>query len=619
MCGITAVFGGNHPGFASEMASILLHRGPDGVRSSEFDVCSFGHSRLSIVDLAGSDQPISSESGTHLVQNGEIYNYIDIRSSITGFPWRTKGDAETILALHQAYIDTEPKPITRSHLRPDGVRLSGDPIVEGNPATRHIEWVRRLDGIWGFALFDEKRMEMILCRDPLGVKPLVRTSTQGGELLVASEVKALRGHPNYSPSLDENAMLARLAFEYPLDDTTLFAGVTQVAPGTIETWQLDENGNASLTGVASYTSEDFRSQEKWDPSLHAQDLLDSLCTSISDRLMSDVPLGIILSGGLDSSLVAGLAHRAADLAGQPVPECWTIAEDEDNPDFVAALEVASALDLGHHTSTLEEDSFWKTLPALGWHGEDLDVSVMFFQPLFENMSKHVTVGLCGQGADELHGGYPRYRDLAGHCNLIQARLRHSRHRFADSLISGISKEDGRGRGGAWRRNNHDPTEIYQDLDSTLKYEVEHGQLTNFQLRLVDRNSMAHGLEVRVPFLGASHRAASWKIPADWKVRGAQEKLALRAAADLTNLPKSIVHRPKMPAGTATSPTLLSQVIEELTPHAKEWVERYPRLKRVLSSQHDMVIGLRLFESLHLVDDGLGRQDMDLMTLLEDID
>ncbi len=621
MCGITAILGEGDTSLTREMADLLSHRGPDGIRVWSDEVCSLGHSRLSIVDLVGSDQPMGSEHGSWLVQNGEIYNFHNLRKKYSGYPWRTRGDGETILAAHHSafHINSSiPSLAEPSRSSLSGyLRRTSRASEPSNPATAHVGWVSQLDGVWGFALWDSKRQELILCRDPLGVKPLLRTLTPSGELLVASEAKAFRAHPDYVSRIDENAMLARLAFEYPLDETTLFEGVSQVAPATIETWALDSEGLATLTGVATYSTERIAPGSTWNPELDAPVLLESLCSSIEDRLMSDVPLGIILSGGLDSSMVAGLAHKAAAQAGQPVPECWTVAEDEDNPDFRAAEDVCSALDLGHHTSTLEEDCFWRTLPSLGWHGEDLDISVLFFQPLFEKMSSAVTVGLCGQGADELHGGYTRYRNLSGHQELISSRLSASRHPFADHLVNDISAVEEQGVAQPWRAKKHNPTEVFSDLTSTLEFEMNHGQLTNFQLRLVDRHSMAHGLEVRVPFLGAAHRQASSTIPNGWRIRGQQEKLALRAAAALTDLPKSIVNRPKLPAGTATTPTLLDELMTELRPHAREWAAGYPGLERILKTQPDMAIGLRLFESLHIIDGGLGRENKGLWDLLED--
>jgi asparagine synthase (glutamine-hydrolysing) len=620
MCGIAAILGAADMALAQRMVATISHRGPDGLGSWGDEVCSLAHSRLSIVDVVGSNQPMGSEHGCWLVQNGEIYNYRNLREKYSSYQWRTKGDGESILAVHKAYSPPPMNQIDAVRSSQIGwVRRTANADQMGNPAQRHIEWVSQLDGIWGFVLWDSNSQELILCRDPLGVKPLLRTMTPSGELLVASEAKAFRVHPDYSPIIDENAMLARLAFEYPLDETTLFEGVSQVAPGTIETWSLDGEGRATLTGVATYSQERVAPGNSWDSSGNAESLLDSLCVSIKDRLMSDVPLGIILSGGLDSSMVAGLAHKAAELAGQSVPECWTVAESEDNVDFLAAEEVAAALDLGHHTSIIDGDSFWSTLPSLAWHGEDLDISVLFFQPLFEKMAADVTVGLCGQGADELHGGYSRYRNLAGHSELISSRLSASRHPFAEKLVTDIGSAVPQGMGQPWRATKHNPAQRFADLTSTLQFEMDYGQLTNFQLRLVDRHSMAHGLEVRVPFLGAAHRKESHTIPIDWRVRGEKEKLALRAAAALTNLPHSIVKRPKLPAGTATTPTLLNDLLRELRPHAEEWATRYPRLERILHSQPDMTIGLRLFESLHITDGGLGREGKGLWDLLEDID
>ncbi len=618
MCGISAILGECDESIALSMVSSLSHRGPDGFSSWSSQDCTLAHSRLSIVDISGSNQPIGSEHGSWLIQNGEIYNYKNLRRLYSNYQWRTKGDGEVILAAHKSSNNKIDYDIVRSS-KVGWVRMTANADQPFNPAERHIDWVSNLDGIWGFALWDSKSRELILCRDPLGVKPLLRTITPSGKLLVSSEAKAFCHHPEYEPKIDENALLARLAFEYSLDETTLFEGVSQVAPGTIETWTLDDLGRATLTGVTSYSRDIVAPSDKWNPTTNAKQLLDSLCVGIEDRLMSDVPVGIILSGGLDSSLVAGLAHKAAEQTGEQVPECWTVAESEDNPDFIAAEEVASQLDLGHHASTLDDEIFWKTLPSLSWSGEDLDVSVLFFQPLFKKMSDNVKVGLCGQGADELHGGYPRYQNLESHRETIFSRLMSSQHPFADHLIKDISCVAPQGPGQPWRSNSHDPIAKFENLTTTLQYEIDHGQLTNFQLRLVDRHSMSHGLEVRVPFLGSEHRRISHKIPIHWRVRESQEKLALRAAAALTKLPSSIVNRPKLPAGTATTPSMLDEFLKELAPHAGDWNSRYPRLERILRKQPDMAIGLRLFESLHITDGGIGREGKGLWDLLEDVE
>ena len=313
-------------------------------------------------------------------------------------------------------------------------------------------------------------------------------------------------------------------------------------------------------------------------------------------------------------MVAAVAHEAAERAGQPVPECWTVAESEDNPDWMAAEVVASHHDLVHHQHLLEASAFDKRLPQLAWHGEDADVTVMFFHPLFEHMAHHVKVGLCGQGADELHAGYPRYGALPDHGQTLKQRMNAlPEHLNAALTNGGLSAEDG------WYTSSHDPERITDDLQTMLNFELEHGQLSNFQLRLVDRHSMAHSLEVRVPFLGSEHRAASYALPEDWK-RGAgrEEKAALRQAADLTRLPKEIVRRPKLPAGRATSPSMLEQFLNERRSQTQELLEHYSQWSPVLKGQEELALGLGLFESLHLREDGHRRTKHSIDDLIAEV-
>ena len=390
MCGIAGLLGNGSLEDAISMANAIGHRGPDGSGDFLADVeqangsVAFSHARLSIIDLDGSHQPIHSDHGCVLMVNGEIYNHKKIKSTLRDYPFRTAGDSEVIMALHRKYSWNQP--------------------VGKNPAERHIEWVSKLDGMWGFSLWDPKAKELILCRDPFGIKPLVRTQLSDGTLLFGSEVKTFRGHPDFTAKPDISALSVRLAYEYPLDQTTLFQGVTSVGIGTIETWSLAE-GKATLTGVAKYWKPRLIPSENWSPSTNASQLLNSLRDSIQDRLMADVPVGIVLSGGLDSSLMAALAHDTADSAGKPTPECWTVADSEENVDLQASITVTKNHDLGHHVHIMDENTMWKKLPEFVWNGEDLDITVMFWQSVFEQMKGNVTVALCGQGADELHAGY----------------------------------------------------------------------------------------------------------------------------------------------------------------------------------------------------------------------
>ncbi len=595
MCGIAGLLGNGSLDDAISMANAIGHRGPDG--SGDFQArveqtdgsVAFSHARLSIIDLDGSQQPIHSDHGCVLMVNGEIYNHKNIKSELQDYPFRTAGDSETILALHRVHSWN---------------RTPGD-----NPAQRHVKWVSKLDGMWGFSLWDPSANELILCRDPFGIKPLVRTQLSDGTLLFGSEVKAFRGHPEFSAKPDVSALAVRLAYEYPLDQTTLFSGVTSVGIGTIETWSIVQ-GKATLTGVARYWKPQVNPTDNWNPSNSASRLLQSLDDSIQDRLMADVPVGIVLSGGLDSSLMAALAHDAADSVGKPTPECWTVADSEDNVDLQASIMVTENLDLGHHIHIMDENTMWKELPNFVWNGEDLDITVMFWQSVFQQMKGNVTVALCGQGADELHAGYSRYRNLPAHSNLVNSRI---------DLSGKIEiSEDDRGLGKPWSSESIMPEENFASLSKTLEFEQTRGQMSNFQLRLGDRHSMAHAIEARVPFLGMSHAKIANQLPLSWRLSNDDEKMALRAAADLTSLPKEIIRRPKLPAGTATSPTLVSEIINSLSDRAEDWAKEYGVLSKQLLAQTDMAIGMRIFHAMHLTESGPKQRTGDLLDVLDDV-
>ena len=592
MCGIAGVLGNPDAGVLRRMNQLQRHRGPDENDIWMDDVVGFAHARLSILDLNSSQQPMSDTDGTVIVLNGEIYNHRELRLSHRSYPFTTAGDTEAVLAAHRA------------------ARRHGNRALS---ATEHAAWLSTLDGMYALALWNPEDGHLILARDPLGIKPLVRTEI-AGSMLFASEIKAFLAHEGHRPEIDEVAMAARLVWEYPLDSTTLLKGVHQVRPGTVERWSVDSTGRATLLDSADIERQQLQPASMWDPDRNAGELLETFVEGVQQRLLADVPVGIVLSGGLDSSLVAAVAHEAAERAEQDVPECWTVAESEENPDWVAAEHVAAHHDLVHHQHLLDADAFEKRLPDLAWHGEDADVTVMFFHPLFEHMSSHVKVGLCGQGADELHAGYPRYGDLEGHRAVLNQRMAALPEFHRQALTrGGLAVDEG------WYQAHHDPGTPTADLQSMLNFELEHGQLSNFQLRLVDRHSMAHSLEVRVPFLGRAHRKAAYTLPVEWKRSPErEEKAALRRAADLTNLPKDIVRRPKLPAGRATAPTMLQTFLNGRRSQIEELMTHYSPWKSVLKGQEELVIGLGLFEALHVRPDGHQRANRSIDDLLTEV-
>ena len=574
MCGIAGILGRGDPTTVHSMVERLAHRGPDGRGIWHEGPVTLGHARLSILDLKGSAQPMVDRQWT-LIANCEIYNHDHLRRRYPAYPWSTKGDVEAILACASA------------------ARSRGS-----NSASAHATWIAELDGMFAFALWDAADQQLILARDPLGIKPLVRTRV-GDELLFASEVKAFHAHPEWVARMDPQALHVRLAYEYPLDGTTLFEGVSSVRPGTVEVWDL-EGGRPRLLDVVRYAS-DRPSPAPWSLDA-AGSLLSTLRSSVRDRLMSDVPLGVVLSGGLDSSLIAALAKEEAEASGDAPPSCWTVAEDPSNPDWLGAEEVASSLDLDHHQHLIDAPTLEDAIPDLVASGEDLDTTVAFFQPLFRAMTEDVTVGLCGQGADELHGGYPRYGALERHQELVRERLRS----FPEPSIDPE---------GPWWEKVLDPDVTLRDLQTTLDFELDRGQLANFQLRLVDRHSMAHGVEVRVPFLGMEHVHAASRLPLSWKRSTVDEKMALRAATSHLSLPETIIRRPKLPAGRATTPTLIDQVLEEHGPVIEDVLLRHPNHIKLLRQEPDLALGLGLFEAIHLNGDGV-RGDASIHDLID---
>ena len=587
MCGISGMFGMPDTSVVDRMVGILTHRGPDGNGSWSDSKIALGHNRLSIVDLIGSSQPIIGNNGTVLIANGEIYNHLNLRSKLN-YRWNTSGDSEVILALHDDYL-----------------KKGGE--------DNHTTWVNKLNGMFSFALWDANREELILARDPLGIKPLVRCNVDGS-LLFSSEIKAFHAHESYLPRIDETSLALRLSWEYTLDSSTLIKGVHQVRPGTVEVWKLDEQSKPYLSSVSNFERQKISAHASWSADNDAESLLESFTVSVQERLMTVVPVGIVLSGGLDSSLVAAVASEAAEREGKPVPACWTVAESEDNPDWVAAENVAASLDLVHHKSIMSEDSFVKDIPSLSWFGEDLDVSVLFFQPLFKEMRKQVKVGLCGQGADEIHAGYPRYKSIEGHRNLVLERL----NSIDDSVTDNILKK-GLPLDSCWYSNSLHPEDYTSDLHQMLNFELERGQLSNFQLRLVDRHSMAHSLEVRVPFLGKTHREQSYALPTDWRLpNNGLEKAALRSAARLTALPREITDRPKLPAGTATSPNQLKSFLSEYSDLSVSLAEKYGKFTKLLHQQPDMALGLGLFEALHIIEPHHTRSSYSIESLVEEV-
>ena len=197
-----------------------------------------------------------------------------------------------------------------------------------------------------------------------------------------------------------------------------------------------DNSRPYLHNVSTgFERQAIKPELAWNPENNAKSLLESFTVSVQERLMADVLIGIVLSGGLSSSSLQQLQVKQQHVKGNPFQLAGPSPKVKDNPDWLAAEDVAASLNLVHHQKIMSEDSFVKDIPKLSWHGEDLDVSVLFFQPLFEQMRKRVKVGLCGQGADEIHAGYPRYKSLQEHRKLVLGRLQSIDESISSTVIN----------------------------------------------------------------------------------------------------------------------------------------------------------------------------------------
>ena len=548
ICGVVQVSGRSRPVISTEvldrMTDMMTHRGPSDRGTYQADGVAIGVRRLSIVDVAGGHQPVSNESGTvWAAQNGELYNHGAIRSELL-----TDGHAFGSLC------DTEILP----HL----YERDGD------------ELPRALRGKFALVVFDGARGRAVIARDRLGVKPLYYG--RSGDLLVfASELKSLLASGLFSPELDLEAIDAYLALGYFAGPRTPLRGVSKLLPGhslivadgTVREERYWELPFPEVRGPALPDGE------------YVEEFVSLLDEAVRLRLMSDVPLGAMLSGGLDSSVVVALMARHSTT---PV-KTFSVAfrEDEAGNELADARLVASTFGTEHHELELSLRDESISLEELVWHLDEplADLSSLGLYALSRLAAEHVTVALSGQGADELLGGYPSHRNaaLADRLSHLPAVARRtgsrltgavpSRYRRAASAITApdpiarfetqASRIDAahRARLAGPRLAEVQPgsvrrlAERYLDghrggaLKSTLYLNQQLG-LVDDMLHYFDRASMAQSLEVRVPFL--DHRLVEFSagVPDRLKVHGLEGKRLLRMAArDL--IPQRIIEKRKI--------------------------------------------------------------------------
>jgi asparagine synthase (glutamine-hydrolysing) len=518
----------------------LHHRGPDETAVDIVDErVSLGFKRLSIIDVAGSHQPMRREDGDlAIVFNGEIYNYVELRDELVrvhGAEFATRGDTEVILA---------------------GYRHWGPDVLH------------RLRGMFAFVIYDRGAGLVFAARDPFGIKPLYWTH-RGGEIWLASEKKSLPG-AGAAESVDPAVLGHYVTFQYAPEPATLHRGIQRMEAGHYALFRPGAEPRPQR-----YFQPMFHPRKVDDAARLQHEIAEALRDSVRIHMRSDVPVGALLSSGIDSTAVVALAREVN-------PRLLTFTAQFTDPGLEDELAVAarSAAELGvvNIPAPVSVDDVVAELPKIVWHLDD-PVADPALVPLYfvaKKASEHVTVALGGEGADEMFGGYTIYREP--HSLRAVTRLpdsaKHLLRRASHALPDGVKGKSFLERGTAeleerfvgnakiftdeakrallrhagpdhqaitgriWEESAHlDPTTRMQYLDL-------HTWMRGDILVKADRMSMAHSLEVRVPFLDRRVWEVASRIPVEHRLDGAQTKVAMRRALSAI-VPPSIVERPKL--------------------------------------------------------------------------
>lgn len=537
-----------------EMNRQIIHRGPDDAGFYVAENIGMAMRRLSIIDLQSGQQPVTNEDGSvWLVYNGEIYNHQELRAELErrGHRYRSHSDTETIVHLYEEYGE---------------------------------ECVKHLRGMFAFAIWDSRRRTLFVARDRLGIKPLYYLQ-QSGQFLFASEIKALLAYPGIRANLNRDALPEYLAFGYLAGSRTMFEGISKLLPGN--TLKLDENG---IVKVHPYWDmPQGRGQNSRTEKYYVQAYRELLEEAVASHLMSDVPVGMFLSGGLDSSTIAALMSK---IRKDPIETFAVGYGEEAYSELRYARTVADHIGSVHHEVRVSREDFFEALPQLIWHEDEplvwpSSVSLYFVARL---AAERVKVVLTGEGSDETLAGYGRYTftlwnsrfdriyralvpagarrrireeiDLSHHLGgTLRRRLQHTflgrdgeswPSFYFDNFYSAFSEYDQQGLlvdhgQGKSETAYRDVLGYWESSKGNLLDRLLYTDIKTYLVELCmkqDQMSMAASIESRVPFLDHVLVEFAASVPARFRTKGMTGKLILKAAVrDL--LPPSIIHRPKV--------------------------------------------------------------------------
>lgn len=559
MCGITGFLGLDgatrpQPGVLDAMCRVIEHRGPDDQGMRELGPVGLGMRRLSIIDVGGGHQPIANEDGSvWVVFNGEIYNYPELRERLLsrGHRLATTSDTEVIVHLYEDHGE---------------------------------DFVRHLNGMFAIALWDDRSKKLVLARDRMGEKPLYYTAA-AGQLIWGSELKCLLAHPAVARRLSLPALSRYLQFEYVPAPHAILEGVHKLPPAHM---LVAEGGE---TRIFPYWRLDLTERSPAPSEADAlAELEERLAAAVKRRLLSEVPLGVFLSGGIDSSTVAALAAEAVPGKLKTFSIGFTDASFDES---AHARKVAKHLGTDHHEDILNPQALLELVPRLTQLLDEPfgDASVIPTYMLSRFARQHVTVALGGDGGDELFAGYPTYQAqklaavydalpdglrklVGGTGRLVASRLpvntnnlsldfklkrftgaldapaleRHFQWLgsftpgeqlalFTPEVRAALAADDPYDQmRGVWAEGAGRGVSRYLHLDAST-------YLPDDILVKVDRASMATSLEVRAPFLDHTLVEFIAGLPAHYKLHGFTTKYLLKRAAGKW-LPEEILNRPK---------------------------------------------------------------------------
>jgi asparagine synthase (glutamine-hydrolysing) len=489
MCGIAGVMmaGGRpaRPELLKGFADALAHRGPDGFRTLLRGSVGLMHRRLSIVDLAGGDQPLYDDQDRALIANGEIYNDLELRAgALAGRRFATGSDSETILALYDLH-------------GPEGAD--------------------RLRGMYAFALHDPLTGVLMLCRDSFGIKPLYYVQTED-LFAFASEPQAFIRSGLIQPSVRTDVAEELLQLQFTTGRRTIFEGVERVLPG--ETLLIKD---ARIVERRSRPALPRRPRSSLDEASALAALDDVLMDSVAAHLRSDVPYGLFLSSGVDSSAILHCLRRLSDQPATAYTASFPGTRLAD--EFPRARRIAEAAGARHVNVHVTEADFWRRLPQIAACVDDptADYAVVPTFLLAEAAARDVKVVLCGEGGDEIFAGYSRYRRQSLPL-WLGGRARRAKGPFSGRDV--LLREPRGWRDGVAEAERRALDPARSRLQAAQALDCEES-LPDALLTKLDRCLMAHGVEGRTPFLDAHVAPFGFLLPDDLKLKGPRGKYLLR--------------------------------------------------------------------------------------------